>query len=239
MTRTMYDSVTVGDIPPTPELVAGYVDGHYANVVAMKKRFPHVPLVQIAVFASTDGGIVLDVERGNATPIESVGWVLKRRKAGVNPSVYCSASDWPIVRNTFHNAHVPEPHYWIAHYDNIATIPAGAIAKQYRNTPGYDVSIVADYWPGFDAAPRTAIPPFPGVLQPGISSPAVTLLDNHLIKIGYRKYYSSGPGPFFGKSTSNAVKAFKKLHTALLINGVATDIVGPATWKTVFEAKSL
>jgi hypothetical protein len=55
-----------------------------------------------------------------------------------------------VVRESFVNRGVAEPEYWIAHYDGAANIPVGAVAKQYLNTPGYDVSAVADYWPGID-----------------------------------------------------------------------------------------
>jgi hypothetical protein len=78
-----------------------------------------------------------------------------RRAAGADPTIYCNASTWPAVRAAFAAANVAEPHYWIAKYDGDPTIPAGAVAKQYRGdvAPGYDVSSVVDYWPGVDPAP--------------------------------------------------------------------------------------
>ena len=49
----------------------------------------------------------------------------------------------------------------LAHYDGDPAIPAGAVAKQYRGdvAPGYDVSSVADFWPGVDspASPPTEV----------------------------------------------------------------------------------
>ncbi|HEV2346099.1 MAG TPA: hypothetical protein VGS97_18510, partial [Actinocrinis sp.] len=60
---------------------------------------------------------------------------------------------------------VPEPHWWVAGYDGIAEIPAGAIGKQYADNTAlgqpWDLSVVADYWPGVDQAP--ADPPNPTV----------------------------------------------------------------------------
>lgn len=154
MTRLMYDGVTPSRIPPDATMVAGYVDGRYANLPALKARFPHATVVEIAVFAHTNAGTVLDVEPGDSTPAQAPGWVVSRRHAGVDPTVYCSAATWPAVQAAFRNAGVTEPHYWIADYDNDPTIPTGARAKQYKNTAGYDVSSVAAYWPGVDPQPN-------------------------------------------------------------------------------------
>lgn len=153
MTRTMYDGVTVANLPTGAPLYAGYVDGRYANVTALRKRFPKARIVEIAVLASTDAGQVLDVETGDATPAQAPGWVASRRHAGVDPTVYCNSSTWPAVRAAIRNAGIAEPHYWIAQYDNKAVIPAGAVAKQFQNNPGWDKSVVADYWPGIDPKP--------------------------------------------------------------------------------------
>lgn len=155
--RTMYDSVDASAIPTTAPIVAGYVDGAYVWSSGNWGRFPHSIKVRIAVFADTDDGHVLDVEQGNATPGEAPGWVLARRKAGVDPTVYCSLSEWTTLRNAFTHANVAAPHWWIAHYDGIETIPVGAIAKQYADdtmlSGHYDLSAVADYWPGVDPRP--------------------------------------------------------------------------------------
>lgn len=155
MTRLMYDSVTPGSIPQSAAMVAGYVDGRYAWSAEGWARFPHAVHVPIAVFASTNAGVVLDVETGDATPAQAPGWVQRRRAAGVDPSVYCNTSVWPSVRAAFTSAGVAQPHYWVAAYPGGgAVIPSGAIAHQYADplTSGgnFDLSVVADYWPGVD-----------------------------------------------------------------------------------------
>jgi hypothetical protein len=158
VSRTMYDAVTVANIPAGASMVAGYVDGTYANMAAMTARFPNAVHVPIAVRASTNAGLVLDVETGDATPAQSVGWVVMRRAAGVDPSVYCNTSTWPAVKAAFSSAGVAPPHYWVAQYDGNPTVPAGAVAKQYSNPGPYDVSSVADVWPGVDTgAPDVAM----------------------------------------------------------------------------------
>jgi hypothetical protein len=150
----MYDSVTPSAIPTNAALVGGYVDGAYAWSNADWARFPRSVKVRIAVFPRTNDGHVLDVEQGDATPAQAPGWVTMRRNAGVDPTVYCNASTWSAVISAFQSAGVAAPHYWIAHYDGSPAIPAGAIAKQYNDPPGsggnYDISAVADFWPGVD-----------------------------------------------------------------------------------------
>lgn len=155
MTRTMYDGVDASNLPVSAKAVAGYVDGLYKWSAADWARFPHALKVRIAVFRSTNDGHVLDVEPGNATAAESVDWVLMRRAAGADPTVYMSSSTWATVRSAFSARRVTEPHYWVASYDGVAKIPAGAIGKQYynNNALGYDLSVIADYWPGVDPKP--------------------------------------------------------------------------------------
>jgi hypothetical protein len=152
----MYDSTTATDIPVSAQIVGGYVDGLYRWSDADWARFPNAVKVRIAVFRPTDDGHVLDVESGNATPAESVDWVLMRRAAGMDPSVYMNESTWPQVRQAFQARGVAEPHYWVAIWDNVPEFIAGAVAKQYANSSQagghYDLSEVADFWPGVDVS---------------------------------------------------------------------------------------
>lgn len=161
MTRTMYDSVDANAIPTNAPIVGGYVDGLYVWSNADWNRFPHSVKVRIAVFADTNDGHVLDVESGNATPTQAPSWVRMRRAAGVDPTIYCSQSWWGLLQGAFDSQNVPQPHYWIANYDDVKQMIPGAIAKQYADDQivgaHYDLSIVADYWPGVDPTP----PPTP------------------------------------------------------------------------------
>lgn len=184
--RTMYDSVTPDTISANATMVAGYVDGHYANLTAMRARFPHALIVGIAVSAHTDDGEVLDVERYDASPDEAPGWATRRRQAGVDPSVYCNSSTWPAVRAAFHAANVAEPHYWIAQWDGSPTIPAGAVAKQHSNPGPFDVSSVEPYWPGVDPKPAPTPSPIP--------EPNVPLTQQDIEAIAYHVWAYSHPG---------------------------------------------
>lgn len=162
MTRTMFDAITPSRIPhpPAPQLVAGYVGGYWPSfygyrddtgvwVPGIREVFPTSRPVAIAVQASQDAQ-VLDVEAGDATPAQAPGWAVRQRRRGQIPTVYANTSTWPAVVAEFTRQSVPLALWWEANYDGAAVLAPGRIAKQYRNTPGYDVSVVADYWPGVD-----------------------------------------------------------------------------------------
>jgi LysM repeat protein len=151
MTRTMYDGVTPSRIPASATMVAGYVDGKFANIPALRARFPHATVVEIAV-SHTTRAQVLDVETGDATPAGAVQWCTQTMAATPNTelTVYCNESTWPAVKAAFAAAGVTPPQYWVARYGSSTAIPAGAVALQHTNTAGYDVSAVADHWPGVD-----------------------------------------------------------------------------------------
>lgn len=206
MTRTMYDGVDASRLPVSAQLVAGYVDGLYKWSDADWARFPKSVKARIAVFSSTDDGHVLDVEPGNATPAQSVDWVLMRRRAGVDPTVYMNTSTWPTVRGAFRSRNVAEPHYWVAQYDGVATIPAGAIGKQYynNNALGYDLSVVADYWPGVDPA--------------GEDMP---LTQADIAAIFNYAFQRQGPAPS-GETTLGGMVAWNDGHVQTIINQINT-----------------
>lgn len=194
MTRYMYDAVTPGHIPTSATMVAGYADGAYANIPAMKARFPNATIVSIAVRWTTRAQ-VLDVESGDATPAQAVQWCTQTMANTPNKelTVYCSVSAWPGVRAAFRTAGVTEPNYWVAAYDGNATVPAGAVAKQFiGDYQGYDKSVVADYWPGVDSAPApkpAGTPQWQKLLQHVLAVPegvyehwnATSGWDNHTI----------------------------------------------------------
>lgn len=158
--RTMYDAVTPQNIliaNPNPQMVAGYLNGPYVWSDHDWGLFPNAVHVGISVRASFTEGDVLDVEPGDATPQDAVGWVKARRAAGADPSVYCNASTWPSVKTAFAAAGEPLPHWFAAKYDGVANLDStpGAVAKQHSGDvpPGIDISVVADYWPGVDETP--------------------------------------------------------------------------------------
>ena len=155
--RVMYDAIYPVNIPdPNPTLVGGYVGGYWPTYSdgTIQRMFPNSIHVPIAVAASYDA-TVLDVEQGDATPEEVPGWVMRQRARGQEPTVYMNAFTWPYVVDICITKQVAEPQWWVAKYDGIATLMPGATVKQYLGdiAPGYDMSVVADYWPGVDQEP--------------------------------------------------------------------------------------
>ena len=157
--RSGVDVVNADQAPAGFDIYLGYIDGLYQSYYPLKQRFPRSLVVPIAALPGTNAGLVGDGPPDNGTWAEWVGWVSMRRHSGADPSMYTNLSSWGAGQAAFRAAGVAQPHWWIAAWNGQQTIPAGAIGHQYGNTPGYDVSVFADYWPGVD--PSDAIPPGP------------------------------------------------------------------------------
>src|SRR5258707_7404088 len=130
MTRQLYDSTNFGDIPLGAPMVGYYVDGIYAVTEAVvRARFPNAVLLGISCVGS-NAGIVGDVEAGCMSSAQAIDWVRQRRQAGLDPTLYVNQTyGWRPLNVAFAAAGVPQPHWWVANYDGVATIPAGAMAK--------------------------------------------------------------------------------------------------------------
>lgn len=152
----MYDGISPLRLPAGADLYAGYDDGRWPDAAAIAARFPNATVLRITTNPADEMGDVLDVERGDATPADTPGWLTRRRLAGAWPSVYCSLDTWGQVKQALAKADVAVPPWWIAHYlPAQPVLPADWAAWQWNSTPGYDQSVVADYWPGVDPAPGT------------------------------------------------------------------------------------
>lgn len=120
----MYDDVTVSLIPSNATAVAGYANGIYANLTAMRSRFPKAHILDIAVRSSVNA-TCLDVETGDATNAQAVGWVKAQHNRGLaKPIVYTSAGNAQALINTLANGGVPRDSYllWSAHYSGVSHI---------------------------------------------------------------------------------------------------------------------
>jgi len=95
------------------------------------------------------------VELGNTQPDQAPAWIVRQRARGQEPTVYCNVDTWPRVVAACNAQGVALPVWWAAQWDGDPTIPDGAVAKQHTNDrpPGFDISSVADYWPGIDPEP--------------------------------------------------------------------------------------
>lgn len=213
--RTMYDGITAADVPGTGWAVAGYSDGRWPDYPQLVLRYAHLEHVSICTTAAHTGALVLDVETGDATPEEAPGWTTRARTAGIAyPWVYMNEATWPLVKAAFAAQKVAPPLYWVANYDWDPTIPAGAIAKQHTNTPGYDISSVADYVPGIDPAP---LPQEADMQQTdtlaGYDAPAKITVGDVLADMENLRHY------LYGQPTTNPPAAGSPL--VALIQGVA------------------
>lgn len=151
--RTMYDAIYPAEIEkvePHPEMVAGYVNGSWPSYFDMVKRFPDAVHVSIAVNIYADA-MCLDVEGGDASNAQAPAWCVRQRRRGQIPTVYTFHANLPALRAAFTAAGVAEPLYSIADTGLGPVMIPGCIAHQYAFKGGYDVSVVADYWPGVDA----------------------------------------------------------------------------------------
>lgn len=173
----MYDAANILNIPRSARLIGYYDDGRYVPSASDMRQFPDALFVPITVFASDNRGIVFDGPPDNSTWPAVVGWVVMRRKAGADPTVYTDNDQWPVARRIFAQQGVPEPHWWIADWNGNSSIPPGAIGHQYRGnqTGGFDLSVIADYWPGVDPPGGAAPTPAP------VTAPAPIEEDEMLI----------------------------------------------------------
>ncbi|WP_406730771.1 peptidoglycan-binding protein [Streptomyces sp. NBC_01794] len=78
-------------------------------------------------------------------------------------------------------------------------------------------------------------PPFPGVdkFGPGKNNASITLLGQQLVRKGFGKHYTSGPGSKWSDADRKNVRAFQLAHASL--KGDADGIPGPKTWKLLFS----
>lgn len=122
LTLTMYDSVTVTEIPAHAKAVAGYVGGKWPTYPVLVRTFPNAHKLSIAISASEDADC-LDVEKGDATNAQAAEWVKRQHARGLrHPKVYTSISNWPSLDATLDAAglvrHRPYHHvlFWVRTY---------------------------------------------------------------------------------------------------------------------------
>ncbi|MFD3539678.1 peptidoglycan-binding protein [Streptomyces sp. NPDC058662] len=94
---------------------------------------------------------------------------------------------------------------------------------------------------GKDIAPTVGAAPGPGgvraypgaaVFRPGKAHEAVTALGRQLIKKGFGKHYTSGPGPRWGEADRRNVEAFQRAQGWR--GASANGYPGPETWRRLF-----
>ncbi|MFD3560262.1 peptidoglycan-binding protein [Streptomyces sp. NPDC058686] len=92
--------------------------------------------------------------------------------------------------------------------------------------------------PGSAPAPAPAVskvPPYPGrgMFRPGADNAYVTRLGRQLVKKGFGKHYTKGPGTRWGEADRRGVEAFQRSQGWR--GGAADGYPGPETWRRLFS----
>ncbi|MER5595839.1 peptidoglycan-binding protein [Streptomyces sp. NPDC002265] len=79
------------------------------------------------------------------------------------------------------------------------------------------------------------IPAYPGrgMFRPGADNVYVAQLGRQLVKKGFGKYFTTGPGPRWGEPDRRAVEAFQRAQGWR--GGAADGYPGPETWRRIFS----
>lgn len=182
----MYDDITPTLIPRNAAAVAGYVDGHFANLTEIRKLFPHAHLLTIAVFPQDDADAI-DVEAGDSTNAQVFDWFKRQLARKVyRPVVYTSASNAAPMQATMKANGFARESYrmWTAHYTGVQHFCSPSVcgngldqadATQFTDKAlgrSLDQSIVAaDFF-----APPPAPPTTPPVWLTEVESHLITAL---------------------------------------------------------------
>jgi hypothetical protein len=132
-----------------------------------------------------------------------------------------SATTWPAFKGVCGHMHVPENDHGdpgAIDFPELLALARAALNLPKPTNP-----------------PAAAIPAFPGRkhFALGQSNNYVTQLGKQLVKRGYGKYYSVGPGPRWTESDRRAVAAFQRAQTW---TGAGADgYPGPETWRRLFS----
>lgn len=115
---TMYDAVTVANIPAYAAAVAGYVNGHWPTFSTLETAFPHAYRLSIDVIGIAKAD-VLDIETGDATNRVAPRWYRRQKAAGAkSPVFYTSVSNAQALVETLASFGIARTGYrlWTAHY---------------------------------------------------------------------------------------------------------------------------
>lgn len=233
-TLVMYDDVSVSLIPSGATAIAGYADGIYANLTAIRARFPNAHILDIAVSASYDA-TALDIESGDATNAQASAWVKRQHARGLKlPIVYTSAGNAQALINTLAANGIARNTYnlWSAHYtgrSHICSKDPYPIADGTQWTSAalgksLDESLVSDsFFSNSNSASGTAYTP---VLSLGTVSPAVGPVQSRLNvwQPFVKTYKVLAVDNDYGPDTKDAVTDFQT-YAEISVDGE----VGPQT----------
>lgn len=231
------DNVNVSALSPGFPVYAGYFNGPYANMTALRSRFPKAYLLSVATrLSGSKGSTAADVEPGTFAGSQSASFAacLTWLRQGGHPSVpvvYVMAS-WAqaLVNYLAVNGFPRNTYYlWTAHYTGQHLCGSGcsylsgtvADATQYA-TGANDYDVFRGYMVGKSPSPNPAPIPSPalgGITVKGLSVKAVQGQLNLWAKYcGFAALIVDGS---FGAKTYEAVRLFQtKRGQGLKVTGV-------------------
>ncbi|MFD5078349.1 peptidoglycan-binding protein [Streptomyces sp. NPDC058371] len=100
---------------------------------------------------------------------------------------------------------------------------------------GRDIPATGSPGPKGSSASSHGVPGYPGraLFRPGADNAYVTRLGKQLVKKGFGKYYTQGPGSRWGESDRRNVEAFQRSQGWR--GGAADGYPGPETWRRLFS----
>lgn len=112
----MFDDTSVELIPRSARAVAGYVNGRYRTLPALRGRFPKAKVVTIAVTSDARAQF-LDIEPGNATIADAPGWWERNKDHGAR-GFYIAESQADELVHALDRHRIARHTYvlWTAHY---------------------------------------------------------------------------------------------------------------------------
>jgi peptidoglycan hydrolase-like protein with peptidoglycan-binding domain len=239
------DNVSVSALDPGFSVYAGYYNGPFANLTAMRTRFPHAYIISISTrLTGSKGSISVDIEPGTLSGTQAgsfsgcLAWLRQGGTFGGSskPVIYVMAS-WamPLVGYLRANGVSRTSYYlWTAHYagqhlcGSGCSYLTGTVADGTQYATGVnDVSVFRGYVvkPGSVTPPPPPPPPASGGLTLGSTGDAVKTVQTELnfwaSAVGFGKLIVDGD---FGAKTFSAVMKFQQ-HEKIVADGV----VGPVT----------
>lgn len=244
------DNVIVAYLPDGLPAYAGYTNGPWSNMTALRARFPKALLIGVAVRlvgGTAVGARAVDAEPGTisysqAGNFEGVASFLANYKGDAKPIVYTMASWATDLENYLaSHGHARRTYIlWSAHYTGLhlcgprpgCGYSSGADGTQYA-TGHNDYSV---FKPGV-LGQHAGAPGTPGVLQLGDTGQPVKVIQSQLNKwakaAGFGALLVDGD---YGVKTYSAVRLFQAVRgQGLTVDGE----VGPATARFLKNAPGI
>lgn len=130
---TMYDSVTLDQIPANPHAVASYINGKYQNYTEARAMFPHARHLGISVQGEI-AAECYDIENGDYEPEDAPRLLKLAQEKGMwRPCFYADLSNMPAVKLALKGAPRKDVRLWVAAYNGTSLTTAALLLAD-----GYD-----------------------------------------------------------------------------------------------------